>query len=174
MTWSVSCLQGFTPTRNRGSEVIPEISKKPFLEAEMKYPLNKGIANFKKWQHVYFNISSWDSFGHIHTFQPWSGFTKMWIPLVFSNHSTAIGSANPTLRSKSQDMPPLQFLPIKNRVPNATDYRCPCYKVRERTVMCLCQAISGPKRDFAQNHPKNMFGLEMFSMNLFLASTLEM
>ena len=23
------------------------------------------------------------------------------------------------------DMPPLQFLPIRNRVPNATDYRCP-------------------------------------------------
>ena len=31
-----------------------------------------------------------------------------------------------------QDMPPLQFLPIKNRVPNATDYRCPCYKVVSR------------------------------------------
>jgi len=30
------------------------------------------------------------------------------------------------------DMPPLQFLPIKNRVPNATDYRCPCYKVVSR------------------------------------------
>lgn len=30
------------------------------------------------------------------------------------------------------DMPPLQFLPIKNRVPNASDYRCPCYKVVSR------------------------------------------
>ena len=28
----------------------------------------------------------------------------------------------------AQDMPPLQFLPLKNRVPNASDYRCPCYK----------------------------------------------
>ncbi|CAE7390546.1 DNAH1 [Symbiodinium sp. CCMP2592] len=30
------------------------------------------------------------------------------------------------------DLPPLQFLPVKNRVPNASDYRCPCYKVVSR------------------------------------------
>ncbi|CAE7602693.1 Dnah1 [Symbiodinium sp. CCMP2456] len=30
------------------------------------------------------------------------------------------------------DLPPLQFLPVKNRVPNAADYRCPCYKVVSR------------------------------------------
>ncbi|CAJ1336216.1 unnamed protein product [Effrenium voratum] len=30
------------------------------------------------------------------------------------------------------DMPPLQFLPVRNRVPDVMDYRCPCYKVVSR------------------------------------------
>jgi len=30
------------------------------------------------------------------------------------------------------DLPPLQFLPVKNRVPDILDYRCPCYKVVSR------------------------------------------
>jgi len=30
------------------------------------------------------------------------------------------------------DLPPCLFLPVKNRVPNIADYRCPCYKVLSR------------------------------------------
>jgi len=30
------------------------------------------------------------------------------------------------------DLPSLQFIPVKNREPNALDYRCPCYKVVSR------------------------------------------
>eukprot|EP00438_Fugacium_kawagutii_P032572 Skav207986 [mRNA] locus=scaffold5707:27359:39118:- [translate_table: standard] len=61
--------------------------------------------------------------------EPWAadggGTTLLSICIFISSRwplSLRIGPAFP------QDMPPLQFLPIKNRVPNATDYRCPCYK----------------------------------------------
>lgn len=30
------------------------------------------------------------------------------------------------------DLPSLWFCPVRNRVPNDTDYRCPCYKVVSR------------------------------------------
>eukprot|EP00929_Paragymnodinium_shiwhaense_P087548 TRINITY_DN476_c0_g5_i1.p1 TRINITY_DN476_c0_g5~~TRINITY_DN476_c0_g5_i1.p1 ORF type:complete len:2570 (-),score=757.67 TRINITY_DN476_c0_g5_i1:167-7876(-) len=35
------------------------------------------------------------------------------------------------------DLPSLWFLPIKNRQPNALDYRCPCYKVLSRKGVLL-------------------------------------
>jgi len=35
------------------------------------------------------------------------------------------------------DLPPLWFCPVRNRVPNPADYRCPCYKVVSRKGVLL-------------------------------------
>ena len=131
--------------------------------ADMKYPLNKAIANFNKWQHVYFNISSWDSFGHIHVFQPWSGFTRMWIPLVFSNHSTEIGLANPSLATNLRICHHCNFCPSRIGCPmprttdaHATRSESGLWWVYVKPYLAL--------REILHKITQNMFGLadEMF------------
>merc|ERR1719433_2355653 len=48
----------------------------------------------------------------------------------YSSMTHQLENSNP--KELFTDLPTLWFCPVKNRVPNILDYRCPCYKVVSR------------------------------------------